>query len=562
MRFRSSLFLPLIALAFASPAHAQWKAGGVAFPITPFDDQTALLPDGQGGAFMFFLLPGGVRTPRAQHMLSTGTPDPLDGPTGRVVALLPYGMGRASAISDGADGMLVLLQRCAAPQAHTQCWETGETRLVRWRSGTPALGWPDSGVALGPSWTTGPDVPAIVGGGDGGAVVLRGDALTRWTGACTTPWTPDAGQLGVRVSTGTQPKIEMKIAPDGTGGAWAVWAQDVPFYPLYRRIYLNHVNSAGQRRLGSLGMVLTEQTDMRASGIGPDGFGGVFVAWSLRMSDGANLVDSVFVQHVDADGAPWWDPDGVPAGHTWADGDVSLQACGEDAVTLGVQDAGGHGLVQKIASAAPGWPGSPAGLAVGIPGLAISGPGWQARPDGSLFVGWSDSRSGSHDPRVTLVEASGLAAPGWTLDGTVLANRTDNEYFAGVVPGADPDEAIVLWGRPSPVYIGLLDWVVQKVTTGGVLAVPPPPPALALGSPWPNPARDGWYVSFRLPGPDDAVLELFDVAGRRLRRAAIRVEDAGPRQVRLDATGLAPGVYRVRLRAAAGERTRAVVLSP
>lgn len=561
MRFRRSLIPSLIALALASPAHAGWKAGGVAFPITPLDDQAALLPDGQGGAFLFFLLPDGIRTPRAQHMFANGTSDPLDGPTGRVVAPVPYGMGRSSAIPDGEGGMLVSFQRCAAPQPHTQCWETAQNRLKRWRPGGPVPGWPDSGVVLGPSWPN-IDAPQLVSGGDGGAIVLLGTALARWSGTCTTVWTPEAGQPGVRVSTGTQTKYETRIAPDGSGGAWAVWSEILAFNPLLRRIYVNHVGGAGQRLLGSLGLVLAEQADLRASGIAPDGFGGVYVAWSLRVQNGGFEIDSVFVQHVLAEGVPGWDPFGAPAGHTWAGADVYLQASGEDAVALGVLDAAGQPLLQKIWGGGPAWPGSPAGLSVGAAGAAKAGEGWQSGEDGSLFIAWSDSRSGSQDAWVTLIDAAGQPAPGWTLDGSTLANSAEPEYCGGLIPGETLAEAIAAWGRPSPAYIGLYDWVVQKVTTAGVLAVPAPRRALTLAAPWPNPARDGWTVSFRLPGPDEAVLELFDVAGRRLAHSRIRVEDAGPREARLDATGLAPGVYRVRLRSSSGERTRMVVLAP
>ena len=562
MRFRYSLMLSLVGLALASPSRAQWNSGGVAFPITPLDDQTALLPDGQGGALLFFLLPSGTRVPRAQHMLSSGTPDPLDGPNGRIVAPVPYGIGKASTISDGVDGMLVLFQRCAVPQAHTMCWEAGENRLARWSLSGPAPGWPDSGVVIGPSWTYGPYIPAMVSGGDGGAVVLLGTALKRWTGACTTPWTPDAGQPGVRVSTGTQTKYETKIAPDGSGGAWAVWSEVVPFNPSLRRIYLNHVNDAGQRVLGGLGMVLAEAADLRASGIGSDGAGGVYVTWSLRVETFPNPIDSVFVQHVDSGGAPWWDLFGAPAGHTSAGTDLFLQAAGEDAVTLRVLDAANQTLLQKMSGGGPGWPDSPAGLEVGDAGVGGSSAVWQPGEDGSLFLTWADSRAGSLDTWVTRIDVAGQPAPGWTLDGTALANGPGPEYAGPIVPGAGPSEAIVGWWRPSPVYLSLYDLVVHKVTTGGVLAVPAPRPALALGSPWPNPARNGWTVSFRLPGPGEAELELFDVAGRRLSSTHMRVEDAGPRQVRLDATGLAPGVYRVRLRTASGERTRAVVLTP
>ena len=183
--------------------------------------------------------------------------------------------------------------------------------------------------------------------------------------------------------------------------------------------------------------------------------------------------------------------------------------------------------------------------------------GVQVGAEGGTVV---DIASGSPQSSREVATQASLDRNG-TLEGTALASLPADEYPAALVSGGTKGEAIACWSRPSTAYPGLYDLVAQKLVSGGVVAAPPAPAALALSAPWPNPASDGWTVSFRLSAPGEAVLELFDVAGRRVERLRVRVDDAAPRQVRFAAGALAPGVYRVRLSCAAGERTRVVVLA-
>ncbi len=84
----------------------------------------------------------------------------------------------------------------------------------------------------------------------------------------------------------------------------------------------------------------------------------------------------------------------------------------------------------------------------------------------------------------------------------------------------------------------------------------PPPPAFALSSAWPNPAREGWSVSFTLPSPGTARLELFDLAGRRVHDREVAGLRAGPGQAEV-APGLRPrpGLYFVRMSFGGERRT-------
>jgi len=86
-----------------------------------------------------------------------------------------------------------------------------------------------------------------------------------------------------------------------------------------------------------------------------------------------------------------------------------------------------------------------------------------------------------------------------------------------------------------------------------LLAVDPTPAeALALATPWPNPARDGLAVDFSLPARTELRLEVLDVQGRLVRTIAAGPAEAGRYRKGWDLADGAghrsqPGVYFVRL---------------
>lgn len=72
----------------------------------------------------------------------------------------------------------------------------------------------------------------------------------------------------------------------------------------------------------------------------------------------------------------------------------------------------------------------------------------------------------------------------------------------------------------------------------------------------PNPARGRTRLTLRLDAPADVSVDLVDSLGRIVRRVAAGPRPAGASSVALDVSGLAPGIYAVRLRAGASEATR------
>ena len=73
-----------------------------------------------------------------------------------------------------------------------------------------------------------------------------------------------------------------------------------------------------------------------------------------------------------------------------------------------------------------------------------------------------------------------------------------------------------------------------------------------------RPARDLVRLSLRLDAPAEATLDVFDARGRRVARLAQRGFAPGTSDVLWDTSGLAPGLYLVRLQAGAEVVARAV----
>jgi hypothetical protein len=83
----------------------------------------------------------------------------------------------------------------------------------------------------------------------------------------------------------------------------------------------------------------------------------------------------------------------------------------------------------------------------------------------------------------------------------------------------------------------------------------PTPDGLALEAPYPNPTTRSVTVEYAVPQDkaDGAQLQLYDVLGRRVRTVSVK---PGPRTQRLDVSGLASGVYVLRLTAEGAQQTR------
>jgi hypothetical protein len=87
------------------------------------------------------------------------------------------------------------------------------------------------------------------------------------------------------------------------------------------------------------------------------------------------------------------------------------------------------------------------------------------------------------------------------------------------------------------------------IVPASTLGVGDDAPRLALLGAWPNPARSDLTVSFTLPAGASGVLDMVDLAGRRVASHDLDGLSAGTHQLRLlEQAALPPGMYLVRLR--------------
>jgi hypothetical protein len=155
--------------------------------------------------------------------------------------------------------------------------------------------------------------------------------------------------------------------------------------------------------------------------------------------------------------------------------------------------------------------------------------------DPVLGTGWNDTAP--LDKRMLLSSGPITMAPG---DGQevvlaiILAQGTDRLNSVSLLKDFD-DQVQTAFDANA---LDLLD----VPTAGGA--------RLSLERPWPNPARGPFSVTFTLPAEGDAVLELVDVAGRRVLERSLGVLGPGAHTVRLDEVpGRIPaGIYFVKLR--------------
>ena len=108
---------------------------------------------------------------------------------------------------------------------------------------------------------------------------------------------------------------------------------------------------------------------------------------------------------------------------------------------------------------------------------------------------------------------------------------------ADVTPGTRYGYAI---GTQSDGHVGL----------DGEVWITVQPHVTSLGRPTisPNPAPDGWIVSFAAPTAANATLEVLDVGGRLITSHDLAALRIGENSTYVPAANLSPGIYWVRVR--------------
>jgi len=180
------------------------------------------------------------------------------------------------------------------------------------------------------------------------------------------------------------------------------------------------------------------------------------------------------------------------------------------------------------------------------------------------------------------LEGPGAVRIEWDVSGAadgehfLVSRAVDGETFTGIasIP-ADPSRTSYdytdthISGLPGSDVTYRLE-AISANGSSTILAeqmVTLPEAELALHQNHPNPFNPGTVISFTLPERAAVTLDIYDVAGRLVRRlAASREMDAGPREVYWDGTNdagrpVSSGVYYCRLTAGKATVARTLVLT-
>jgi len=550
-------------------------------------DGHLMVPDGAGGVFVAWSdFP--VRDIYLQRLTGSGLIH-SGWPAGGVrVCGEPHSQWTPVIVSDGAGGALVVWED----------WRAGDYEKDIYAShvmpdGSLAPGWPADGLAICAA-PYDQQLPLIASDGAGGIYAT-------WLDGRTVPW--DLYLVRIHgdgtLAAGWQPNGTLiwasplyedteGLVADGAGGVYVNWGE-APLEGSESDLFVQRVDPGGTIHPGwpARGVpVCTAPNTQHGSRIAPDGLGGVVMCWTdYRAYANPNSTDAadVYALRVLPDGtrAPGWPENGriVSGGYGFqfnstlaADGNggayFALERYGTP-TRVYVQHLTGNGTV------APGWienglPVSP-GLATGqdTPRIAADGLG------GAIAV-WQDHRRAGYDdiyaqrfvtdgPTAVLVslvsaeadpdrvrltwqlaDAAGAtvaverrgASTDWQRLGTMLPDGTGRVTYEDheVAAGERYAYRLAIAG-PSEVLLSPETWVEV-----------PRALAFALEGLRPNPAVNELTVSFALPSAAPAVLELVDVAGRRLLQREVGSLGPGRHLVRLDPDRRpAPGIYWVRL---------------
>jgi FlgD Ig-like domain len=434
--------------------------------------------------------------------------------------------------------------------------------------------WTADGVAL----CTDPliqETANIVSDGAGGAIVTWTDYRSgygdiyaqRINASGVVQWTAN----GIALCTAADNQVYAGIASDGAGGAIVTWS-DFRNGTEYD-VYAQRVNAAGTVQWTANGVPLSiAVNDQRFSLIVSDGAGGAIATWQDYRS-GTDF--DIYAQRVNASGAIQWTPDGVALCTA-----AGNQGYNPGAVYLTIDSDGSGGAIVA-------WPDSRSGnsdiyaqrvnaagtvqwTADGVTLCAATGsqgvPRIVSDGVGGAIVTWQDRRSGAEEDDIYAQRVNASGAVQWTADGVPICAGPASQWFPRIVSDVGGG-AIVTW---EDHWNGNFDIYAQHVGPDGLIPTSvnhvPPAAALALRPNYPNPFSTTTTIDLRLPVDADVKVDVFDVAGRRVRQLDLGRIRAGSRPMSFDGRDdegrlLPSGVYFCRVRAGGQTLTRKMVIA-
>jgi hypothetical protein len=512
-------------------AFASWSVNGNQASLTVKNQVNAqMISDGSGGTFVVWqdFRTDTLADVYAQRFDMSG--NRLWGNGGVAVCTVADAQESPVLCSNGQGGIIVAWQDRRAStnyDIYAQALNGNGTLLWAPSTGVPICTAPANQV-----------LEVIAPDGSGGAIIAWRDlslalnanlSAQRVNGAGATQWTAN----GVSVCAAPGQQTDLRILPDGIGGAFLVW-RDPRNGNFNNDIYAQSLDPAGNPRWAADGVpVANAVLDQVEPSISTDGKFGLLVAWQ----DVRNGTDSdIFVQRIKPDGTPRWTANGV-------------QLCDQDSSQV-------HPLVATdgIAGAIVAWTdsrvssrytdvyaqrvdstGAVAWVANGIGVCTADSAQFTGTivPDksGGVILGWDDERGAANDEDIY---AQGLTRNGairWTANGVRIATAAGTRHLT--TSTADGfGGALFGWEDYRSGFADVYVYRISPVGTG----VEPSSPAAKTGllSPRPNPFNPHTTIEFALDQPSRFRLTIHDVQGRLVRVLAEGTSPAGNRSVTWD----------------------------
>ena len=573
---RTQLLLTIIAsiVLITSVSRAAWQIDGVPISATTnYQTTQAVAPDGAGGAIIAWhdFRSGTSYDIFAQRIDANGTV--LWTANGVPISTGPGAQATPTIVADGAGGAIITWA-----DDRTCCFNFDIYAQRIDASG--AVLWTTNGVAL---CTVAKDQigPQLVADGTGGAIVVWEDGRVsglntgifaqRMSAAGVPQWTAN----GVALCTAPNNQYLPKVVADGAGGAVVTWTD-------FRiggvsDIFVQRVNASGAALWTANGVDLSGPASSEYSpSIAADGAGGAIVTWQ----DFRTGLSDIFAQRVDATGAPQWTADGVAISTTGWDVHAQVVSDGAGGAIVAWSilepdededeiDEYDHDVYAQRVDAAGAIQWAPGGTAL------ATGMGNQFAttiiPDGfgGAMVAWEDSlatNSINYDIRAQRVNAAG--ATQWTAGGVAVSAAVNEQRRPVMLPDGSGG-AIVAWedfrnGSNMDIF------AMQVDADGGVLVTgignTPPASVVTLRSNYPNPFSTATTFEIDLSADADVTVDVYDVAGRRVRHMDVGRLSAGARGLPFNGAGndgrpLPSGVYFYRVSANGATVTQKMVIA-
>jgi hypothetical protein len=554
----------------SSVSYAEWQPDGIPVATsTNYQTTQAMASDGAGGAIVTWheFRSGTGYDVFAQRISASG--DPLWTPGGVAISTVARDQSSPTIASDGVGGAIVTWID------DRSCCFSSDIFAQRIDASGAVL-WTLDGVAICTA-AKAQIAPQIVADDAGGAIIVWEDGRVsglntgifaqRINAAGAVQWTAN----GVALCTAANNQYLPKIVSDGAGGAIATWT-DLRIGGV-SDIFVQRINASGSVVWPADGVGLSGPASSEYSPvIAVDGAGGAIVTWQDFRSGTADI----YAQRINASGTSQWTSNGVViSADGWeGNGQIASDGAGGAIVTWSLLimseefPNGDHDLyAQRVdASGAVQWTTGGTAISTGVGQQSAS----TMIPDGvgGAIIAWEDSINTSqsnYDIRAQRVNALGSVQ--W-IPGGVVVSAADNEQRRPTILSDGGSGAIVAWEdfrNGSNMDIFALQVGPDGTIPTGVGSTPRAS-AVVLTPNYPNPFSARTTFDLDLSVDANVVVDVYDVAGRRVRHVELGRLSVGSRAMSFDGAGddgrrLPSGVYFYRVSANGSTVTQKMVIA-